>query len=143
MLADKIRQTITERLKEKDKNIRNAERLSGLPRNTIRNILSGTSLNPTIETLNSIAKYLDCTIDELIGNQPIMSKSHQKLEWNKILFFEILEYLLKNIEDNKYMVTFDQVFFLVEEVYKYSMLMKNKQFDKEFTDWIIAHNLTK
>lgn len=140
MLAEKIKNTIKEKLKERNKDTRNAERLSGLPRNTIRNILIGNSLNPTIETLYSIAKYLDCTIDELIGNQPI-SKSRKKLEWNKSLFFSILEYLLNHIEENNLKVTFDQVFFLVEEIYEYSVLIKNKQFDKEFADWVISHNL--
>lgn len=38
---------------------------SGIPLRTVNNILSGVTENPTLETVRSIAKALNCTLDEI------------------------------------------------------------------------------
>lgn len=42
-------------------------RLADVSNNTIVNIESGKQTNPTIETVSKIAKALDVTIEELLG----------------------------------------------------------------------------
>lgn len=39
--------------------------ISGVPLRTISNILSGITVNPTLETIRALAHALDCTLDEL------------------------------------------------------------------------------
>ena len=79
MLVEKIKAKINASLSETKRNVSLAERMAGVPENTIRNILEGTSKNPKIETLQAIAKFLDCSLDELVGNIP---KQHTKPQTN-------------------------------------------------------------
>jgi transcriptional regulator with XRE-family HTH domain len=48
-------------------------RMVGMPRATINKIRSGKILNPKSSTLNLIAQYFNVTVDQLIGNAPLVS----------------------------------------------------------------------
>ena len=49
-----------------ERNIGNKElaEKSGIPLRTINNILSGVTVNPTLETIRAISKTLHCTLDD-------------------------------------------------------------------------------
>lgn len=63
--------------KEKNMKINELSEKSGVPINTLKKILSGISNNPQLDTIKSIAKALDCTLDDIVYYD---SKPHYTLE---------------------------------------------------------------
>ncbi len=57
---------INSRIRVLGKTRRQLERESGVSRTAIGNIESGITKNPRMTTLEKLAKYLHCTVDELI-----------------------------------------------------------------------------
>ncbi len=53
-------------------------RMIGMPRATINKIHSGKILDPKSSTLNLIANYFGITVDQLIGNTPLLSNNVKK-----------------------------------------------------------------
>lgn len=49
---------------------------SNIPLRTINNILCGLTVNPTFETLKALAKALDCTLDDFMGDENRREQSH-------------------------------------------------------------------
>lgn len=64
--ADIIAKRINDLCKELNISINKLAALSGLRQSTLQNIMLGNTLNPTIKTLNKIAKGLSMTLAELL-----------------------------------------------------------------------------
>lgn len=143
MLVNKIKLIIEQKLKETKRSVNVAEKMAGLPSGTIRNILTGKSLNPKIETLQAIANFFDCSIDELIGKQECNSsvKPQSDFAWNPKLFNSILSCLIIKLEQKKYKQSFNQVAFLLQQSYAFFFTKKEQKIDEEFIDWLIDSNL--
>jgi len=65
-LSSKLSQIIKKLREEKGLSQEKLARLADVSNNTIVNIEAGKQDNPTIETLKSIAKALEISVDELI-----------------------------------------------------------------------------
>ena len=65
-LSSKLSQIIKKLREEKGLSQEKLARLADVSNNTIVNIEAGKQNNPTIETLKSIAKALEISVDELI-----------------------------------------------------------------------------
>lgn len=151
MIAEKLREIITQKIEEQKRTISSLERMAGLPQNAVRNILEGRSQNPTITTLHAIAKVLNCSLDELIGNlsnaNVAITKSNNSekhldnIEWNPDLFYSITEAIIAHLKQINLQPKLPQILFFIEESYVYSMTKKNKQIDLPFIEWLIEHNL--
>ncbi len=74
-----LKDIIKSKLEEYNMNASDLERKAGLAPSSVRKILLGTSQNPTLETLNAICDVFHCSIDELVGREPI-SKNHKKFK---------------------------------------------------------------
>lgn len=66
-LIESIQENLQTRMEDKDLSPHELERKAGLKESAVRNILSGRSSNPGIESLTAIADTLDCSIDDLVG----------------------------------------------------------------------------
>ncbi len=53
-------------------------RMVGMPRATINKIRSGKIINPKSSTLTLIAQYFNITVDQLIGNAPLVNDRIKK-----------------------------------------------------------------
>lgn len=138
MLVEKIKAKISASLSETKRNVSLAERMAGLPENTIRNILEGTSKNPKIETLQAIAKFLDCSLDELVGNIPKQQgKPKTDLPLDLKLLASIFEIINIHINKGNLKITFDQVMLILEKSYTFCYEKRNQLADKEFIEWLI------
>ena len=141
MLVEKIKAKINEKLSESKRNVSAAERLAGLPENTIRNILDGVSKNPKIETLQAISRFLGCSLDELVGNitKPAV-KAKPDLPIDYELFASVFELVNTYLNKNNIQVTLDQIIFLLEQSYDFCYTKRSKQIDREFVEWLIDTN---
>lgn len=142
--------SINRKLQEKELSISQLERQAGLARTTIMRILAGSNPNPTLDTLTSIAKALECDISELLGEQvkekPAESHFEQickSLPWNNELFAVVTnstcDYLKKVNKDP----TFEQTLNTIVEVYNYCIMKKDGKFDSSFHDWYMQRFLEK
>lgn len=133
-------------LSEKDMSVSELERNSGLKQSTIQNILHGRSKNPSIETIQLLARELDCSIEELIGDlEHPHNKEHrtQKLVqdeenclWDAHLFIEAVSMIDKLLKAKKITLPKSRILALVEELYRYSIGVSDKA-DERFAHWIV------
>ncbi len=65
-MSNKISDNLKKLRKKKGHSLEKVARLADLSLNTIVKIENGVNQNPTIETLNKIAKALEVGVDELI-----------------------------------------------------------------------------
>jgi transcriptional regulator with XRE-family HTH domain len=147
MLISNIKDIIKKKLEEQHKTVSLAEKLAGLQKNAIRNILNGNSLNPSIETCAAIAKVLGCSLDELIGNhlyvEPANNNSEIDQECRLALFKEITNMLTDYVEKKRYDIKLFKVQQLVKESYLFALNKKGGKADQGFIEWLIDNELNK
>jgi transcriptional regulator with XRE-family HTH domain len=141
-----LQKNIKHYLSEKDMSVSELERNSGLKQSTVQNILHGRSKNPSIETIQLLAKEFDCSIEELIGDQEYSyNKNHrtQKLvhpeencPWNASLFIEAVSIIDKLLKAKNITLPKSRILALVEELYRYSIGTSDKA-DERFAHWIV------
>ena len=70
-LADRIGNNLKLLLKKNNLTASSLARAVDLPRPTINRIVSGSTPDPRITTLNSIANYFNITMGQLLGSEPL------------------------------------------------------------------------
>lgn len=123
------------------------ERRAGLKSTAVHNILSGRSKNPSIHIMQSIAKALNCSVSDLIGedsslpNELPKLNTPPKIESNQIanheLYVKCLSYLCSLLDKKKLWLKKEQIINYVDEIYFYSNKKNLKKPDTHFSDWLI------
>jgi transcriptional regulator with XRE-family HTH domain len=144
-----IKANIERLLKEKNWRIADLEKRMG-PGKQAQNIIRGTSKNPTIEVLQSIARAFEVGIQDLVNPQDsIISKIKNdaadlgQKALNTQLLLEACTMVIKEIESTpeSVKVTFDKVCLLIKEVYDYSLQLNIKNIDQNFVKWLVQRNI--
>ncbi len=149
MLISNIKDIIKKKLEEQHKTVSLAEKLAGLQKNAIRNILNGNSLNPSIETCAAIAKVLGCSLDELIGNHSLQgeTKNSNKLEVDYecrlALYKEITSMIIDYVEAKSYSIKLLKLQQLIKEAYLFALDKKGGKADQGFIEWLIDNEFNK
>lgn len=120
------------------------ERKAGIKTNVARNILRGQSKRPTGETLQAIANFIGCSMQDLLPKESNPSQLNAKMlaepaitiEYPELLN-ETLNYILKINKENKYGLSLKQAVIILEEAYSYSIEKGSPQIDKDFIEWFI------
>ena len=94
MLADKIRDQLQRRLKSRDISPQSLENLAGLNKGAVTNIIYNKSLNPTIETMQSIARALNCSVDDLIRDIESTPTHKEKVSSQDVALAFLNQYLI-------------------------------------------------
>lgn len=136
-----LQKNLSRILKEKQIKIPEAERRAGLNTNTIRHILNGSSKNPSLNTIKTIADSLDTTVDILLAeSSPYTNFDEEKL----VLFEKIVSNVVQRLIYNQHTdITFDQVNKIVYEVFLYAIDTHPFSVDERFMDWSIKTHLNK
>ena len=116
------------------------ERNAGVKTNAIRNILNGTSKNPGIHTLKSLAKTLRCSVSELIDDSADIGSSIALKEESVVnvhLYKSVINCVLSLCDELDFKVTFPQTSFLTHEVYQYSAKEEMDEVDHRFARWFV------
>lgn len=132
MRSTTIKNNITRLLKERDWSIADLERKLGLNR-SVSNILRGSSKNPTIELLTSIAKAFNIEINDLL------EESHEHTGTNIKLLLETCTVVLNQIDKipESKELSYNIVIAIIKKVYEYSIQLKLKEIDKNFVQWTV------
>jgi transcriptional regulator with XRE-family HTH domain len=147
LLSAKIREII----KEKGISAHALERRAGLKHSAVQNILYGRSKNPSISTLSAIAQTLGCTVSALINssiNTPNTSLGPTPSEldeafcekWDHELYLASLEVVISVIRKSAKSINREAVIVLVDEVYSYSLINKEKKADCYFAQWLLERH---
>lgn len=148
-MTTNLKSQIKSRIDSMSTNVRALERKAGLNVGAVNNILSGSSTNPTAETLMALATAFDCTIDELLGrkvkaleSQSFNVQSFKDYKWNSDLFISISKELDKQIKSRHLPpIPSDKALLLINEIYLYS-LKKNKEVAEEsLIEWLLDKSL--
>lgn len=129
------------------------ERMSGLNRNTVQNILRGNSIHPTKQTLEKIAATLKCDIKDLMDEAHPTIKKHKHMSTLKTnMFFniehhqlmnEIISYVLTQLKQRHIIPQAHELFNSISEIYLYCIGGERIAFDKRFSDWTLSNYFYK
>lgn len=110
------------------------ERRTGLNKNTITSILTGTSKNPSANTLRAIATALDVSLEFILsdGDISIDALTPEQLR----LFSEATAATVNFIIEEKIKFSFNKLITVIKEVYDYTL--KKQSIDKIFIDWTVG-----
>lgn len=127
-----IKNNISRLLKEKDWKIADLDHKVGANR-SVSNILRGSSKNPTIELLQSIAKALNVEVQDLL-EEHVTAKGT-----NTPLLLDSCKKVLSQIEalalsEN---LNYRSVITMVREVYEYSVHLGLQQAEDNFVKWTV------
>ncbi len=124
------------------------ERKAGLKTNVVRNILRGQSKKPTGETLQAIAKVMECNIQDLLEGTSALHREeigvspHESpmVQFPEILT-EILQSVLNITQKNEYKLSVYQTLRVVEEIYSYAIKKDPPHVDMDFVEWFLERTV--
>lgn len=104
---------------------------------SVANILRGSSKNPTIDLLQSIAKAFNLEIQDLL------SESDIKQQTNTILMLAICNEVIRQMEELSLSerMSYKTVINIIKDVYEYSIHLGLEVADENFIRWTIHKNL--
>lgn len=146
---DNLQTQIKTRVKDKELTIAELERMAGLKAGAILNIMNGRSNNPGIEFVATIAKTLNCSVDELInstisadGNQEDTdhdeaSHDSKQVAWDVDLYQDCTNKVLEHLKNKNITPDHEKVSSLIREVYLFAMEGNETKADPRFTKWLV------
>lgn len=113
------------------------EKKTQLNKNTITSILTGTSKNPSANTLRSIATALDVSLESILSEDNVTLDA---LTTEQLMFLrEATTATINFIIREKFSFSFYKLMGVIKEVYEYTQ--KKKSIDEIFIDWIVSKNM--
>ncbi len=148
IMQTRVQREIQTRMVAKNLSVAALEKKAGLRMSAVRNILRGQSKRPSAEILQAIARTLECSLTDLLGEnyagltQPHNSESAQASKScpfeHPQLFVEASQVITDLLAEKKHNLKLNQVLELVEQVYLYSQHNdKNNKVDKKFASWVV------
>ena len=130
---------LSELMTQKNVTISDIEKTTGLNKNTINSILTGASKNPSANTLRSIAKALDVSLEFILSDDEMNIEALNKDQMK--IFSEVTNATINIIIDKDLNFTIDKLNALVKEIYQYSVKINPPYIDDRFIHWIVdKHN---
>lgn len=128
--------------------VRDVERLAGLKRCALSNILEGKSKKPSTETLQATAKVLGCSVSDLLDAPGPEDTTHfqagleeaQKplvLPVRAPILCEIMTSLDTCFKSINYEPNLEQFWQCVIRVYSYTLGSGESTVDPKFTQWLV------
>ena len=143
-MSNVLKENIRLKLEKAGLNTNQAESMAGLKISAIRNILNGKSKNPGIDVIHSLAKILNCSIDELITTPNFAKASSQDKDnpiENYALFINIATLIANHLKEKDIEVPQSRYIKFIKEVYEYAIIRNDELIDKEFIEWYVGKNL--
>jgi transcriptional regulator with XRE-family HTH domain len=131
-----VAKNINKLLKEKDWKISDLENKIGT-NGSVANILRGSSKNPTIDLLQSIAGAFNVEIQDLLNETDI------KKQTNTSLMLAICNETIKQIDELSASknLGYKTIINIIRDVYEYSIHLDLEVADENFIRWTIHKNL--
>ena len=117
-MIESLKSQIEMRRAKKNITVKDLETLSGLKANSVLNLLIGKVKSPKIDTVEKLAIFFDCSVDELLGYKADMSYTDvQDVALFKVCILSCLEYF--ELKENTFVP--NEFFDFVQKVYMYSL----------------------
>ena len=130
-----LKNNLQKLLKQKEWSIAKLERTAQIKEHSVHNIFRGISKNPSIDLVQAVAKTLDISIEELISDKELLFVSDYDS------YAEICRLVIKEIKNTTTeAISQRKIFSIIEEVFLYTVNMKNNQIDPTFIKWIVMKN---
>ncbi len=151
-MATNLSLQIKEKITEKGLSTHALEKRAGLKPSAVQNILYGRSKNPSVTIVKAIAKALDCSVSELLGEtddipktslqfKPVFStKNIISQEWDQDLYLRCFQELNVLLEKEKVCLSKGKILELAEEIYEYSQGNSLSIPDQYFAKWLVEKN---
>jgi transcriptional regulator with XRE-family HTH domain len=139
---------LREHINRSNLTVRDIERLAGLKRCALSNILEGKSKNPSPDTLQATANVLGCAVSDLMEVKPGEDTTHFQaglkeaqrplvLPVRTPLLCEIMIQLDACFKDINYEPNLEQFWQCVIRVYSYTLGSGESSVDPKFTQWLV------
>lgn len=140
---------LREHISRSNLSVRDIERLAGLRRCALSNILEGKSKNPSLDTLQATAKVLGCAVSDLMeGVSELEGTSHFQAglkEAQKPLVLPVMTPMLCEImtsldacfKNISYEPNLEQFWQCAIRVYSYTLGSGESTVDPKFTQWLV------
>lgn len=155
-MLEALQNNIKHKLKKQNMSIAELERRAGIPHAVI-NIMHGRSKNPTVRVAQSIAKELNCSIEELFSegisdfnlcktelesNTENSDLSIENLKenntWDPVLLEKSTIAVSNCIKKHNFKdCNIKKVLSCVEDIFTYSISSDSKTIDFRFVDWVV------
>ena len=144
-MIDNLKKNIKRLLADQSLSANALEKRAGLKASAVQNILHGRSKKPSIDVIASIAKELNCSVEDLMGEGSVSSEkdvlSSQSFELSVIeaicpILFDELKKFNPTIDKSLLMK-------LLEEIHSYVLKLPNKDVNKAFIEWIVESFLSQ
>jgi transcriptional regulator with XRE-family HTH domain len=112
------------------------EKETGINRNTVYSIITGTSKNPSANNLQLIAKALDVTLESILIDKDdiqIDSLSNKQMQ----AFSEATRATIDAVTKRNLNFSLDKLIALIKEAYQYSIKVDPPCVDDRFIEWIL------
>ena len=100
-----------ELMTHKNMSMADIEKSTGLNKNTLNSILSGMSKNPTANTLKSIAKALDVSLEDILSDKKLDFETLTKDQMR--IFSEVTKETIDTIIEKDIIFTLDKICALI------------------------------
>ncbi|CAO5679064.1 MAG: hypothetical protein HEEMFOPI_01218 [Holosporales bacterium] len=116
------------------------ERSAGLRPGALQNILHGRSKKPNINTIQSVAKALQCSVEELLdGSLNVVCLPFDVEEkWNQDLYFSVFIRIINFINESNVQLKKNDFLKIADEIYNYSAENDINDVDERFMKWYIS-----
>lgn len=147
-MAEEIISSIKQKMLQESLSAYSLERRAGLKSNAVHNILSGRSKNPSISIVQAVAKALNCTVSELIGEEQMHSNNlidsktktsliSPELFQNHKLYIKSLFHFSSLLNKEALWLAKETVMNYIDEIYLYSLKKGEDKIDAHFADWLL------
>ena len=140
-MLNKLQLKIKDYLDKNGITVSELERRAGVP-HAVVNIMRGRSKNPSMKVANSIAKELNCSVEELFedrncNNTKIENRTNSKpMQYDEELLQNSLKALTQALAEYQLSPEITDVLKCVEDIYKYTVDSPTKEVDLRFTKWL-------
>jgi transcriptional regulator with XRE-family HTH domain len=142
MLSQIIKDQLNKKMAEQHYNLNSLALKSGLNPSSLRMFYSGAVKSPGIDTLYTLAEFLNCSLDELTGRRkftPPVDK--REFPWIGDLYKEIVDIVHLYIQEKKYEATLQQTSSFIKEAYIFALEKNKAKIDERFIKWIVDKNM--
>lgn len=146
-----LKENLPKIIREKNLSISAFERIAGLKKNAVTNIINGHTKNPSAKTLQAIADLVGCSVKDLLQNNEI--NPNISLQRSTItppraevvvtyledidLFNEISNYFTQSLKNKNKKIDINLFLQSIVETYSFCYFKNDKKFDIRFADWSI------
>lgn len=139
-----LKKDLAQAIKKRQLTVASFERLAGLKKNIVQNILRGTSKNPSVKTLQAIANALNCKLSDLVEDKPHCDNSIDISSLkSKDLFIETTIFVTNYVSKNDSHIELNEFVETIFSIFNFCENKNNSKLDMNFAEWIVNEHFKK